>query len=196
MPRNSTARSTSSYRACPSRLLDDGWLKTTRLGRGRPTRLRPNNSGRCGGGHLLKMQDLSYAQFVPLWHSRCILITESFLKMRVDVSRVCGKGWFMKNRFLASSAIMVLALAGAFSISALAQTTDEGTGPTEQPSAPIGGPASRRLRKVSHRRKRLRSNIPRIRIRSHRTRSLRKRSPAARPARVRRRLIRVWHASA
>ena len=43
----------------------------------------------------------------------------------------------MKNRFLANSAIMILALAGAFSISALAQTTDEGTGPTEQPSAPM-----------------------------------------------------------
>jgi hypothetical protein len=43
----------------------------------------------------------------------------------------------MKNRFLASSAILVLTFAGAFSISALAQTTDDGTGPTEQPSAPM-----------------------------------------------------------
>ncbi len=57
--------------------------------------------------------------------------------MRVYVSRVCGTGWFMKNRFLAGSAIMFLALAGAFSVSAFAQTTDEGTGPTEQPSAPM-----------------------------------------------------------
>ena len=32
---------------------------------------------------------------------------------------------------------MFLALAGAFSVSAFAQTTDEGTGPTEQPSAPM-----------------------------------------------------------
>src|SRR5271157_3394578 len=43
----------------------------------------------------------------------------------------------MKSRFLASFAILTLALAGAFSINALAQTTDEGTGPTEQPSAPM-----------------------------------------------------------
>ncbi len=43
----------------------------------------------------------------------------------------------MKNKFMASSAVMILALAGAFSISAAAQTTDEGTGPTEQPSAPM-----------------------------------------------------------
>lgn len=43
----------------------------------------------------------------------------------------------MKSRFLASFAILTLALAGAFSINALAQTTDEGTGPSEQPSAPM-----------------------------------------------------------
>jgi len=43
----------------------------------------------------------------------------------------------MKNRFLSSSAILVLTLASAFSISAIAQTTDDGTGPTEQPSAPM-----------------------------------------------------------
>jgi ferric-dicitrate binding protein FerR (iron transport regulator) len=43
----------------------------------------------------------------------------------------------MRIRFLASSAILSLVLAGAFSISALAQTTDEGPGPSEQPSAPM-----------------------------------------------------------
>jgi hypothetical protein len=43
----------------------------------------------------------------------------------------------MKSRFLNSFAILTLALAGAFSIGALAQTTDEGPGPSEQPSAPM-----------------------------------------------------------
>jgi hypothetical protein len=43
----------------------------------------------------------------------------------------------MKIRFIASSAIFTLALAGAFSTSAQAQTTQEGPGPSEQPSAPM-----------------------------------------------------------
>jgi hypothetical protein len=43
----------------------------------------------------------------------------------------------MKSRFLSRLAILVLALAGAFSLSVLAQTTDEGPGPSEQPSAPM-----------------------------------------------------------
>jgi hypothetical protein len=43
----------------------------------------------------------------------------------------------MKSRFMASLAVLSLGLAGVFSISALAQTTEEGTGPTEQPSAPM-----------------------------------------------------------
>ena len=62
----------------------------------------------------------------------------------------------MKHRFITGSAILTFALAGAFSISALAQapttpapttqgpTTEDGPGPTEQPSAPmeIGTPQS------------------------------------------------------
>ncbi len=43
----------------------------------------------------------------------------------------------MKSKLMASLAVFTLALAGAFSISALAQTTEEGTGPSEQPSAPM-----------------------------------------------------------
>src|ERR1700720_4508109 len=43
----------------------------------------------------------------------------------------------MKNRFLSSFAILTLALAGAFSTSLVAQTTEEGSGPSEQPSAPM-----------------------------------------------------------
>ena len=50
----------------------------------------------------------------------------------------------MKNRFLGSLAILTLALAGVFTVSVQAQTTDEGSGPSEQPSAPmeIGQPQS------------------------------------------------------
>ena len=43
----------------------------------------------------------------------------------------------MKKRFAANLVILTLALAGAFPIRALAQTTDEGAGPSEQPSAPM-----------------------------------------------------------
>src|SRR6266851_4889731 len=47
------------------------------------------------------------------------------------------KGWVMKNRFMATVAVLALALAGVFTLSALAQTTEEGPGPSDQPSAPL-----------------------------------------------------------
>jgi hypothetical protein len=43
----------------------------------------------------------------------------------------------MKNKFTASLTILALALAGVLAISAQAQTTEDGKGPTEQPSAPM-----------------------------------------------------------
>ncbi|MCU1302415.1 MAG: hypothetical protein JWQ87_2699 [Candidatus Sulfotelmatobacter sp.] len=43
----------------------------------------------------------------------------------------------MKNRFISSFAILTLALAGALSTALQAQTTEEGPGPSEQPSAPM-----------------------------------------------------------
>src|ERR1019366_8635210 len=43
----------------------------------------------------------------------------------------------MKNRFIGSLAILALALAGVFTVSVQAQTTDEGSGPSEQPGAPM-----------------------------------------------------------
>ena len=43
----------------------------------------------------------------------------------------------MKSRFITSLAVLTLGLAGVFSVSALAQTTEEGAGPSEQPSAPM-----------------------------------------------------------
>jgi FecR protein len=43
----------------------------------------------------------------------------------------------MKNRFLANFAVLTLAVGGALSGSAVAQTTQEGAGPSEQPSAPM-----------------------------------------------------------
>src|SRR3984957_19947694 len=50
----------------------------------------------------------------------------------------------MKNRFIGRFAVLTLALSGALSISALAQTTEEGPAPSDQPSAPMemgqGGP--------------------------------------------------------
>jgi hypothetical protein len=43
----------------------------------------------------------------------------------------------MKSEFIRRFAILSLALAGTVSVSALAQTTNEGSGPSEQPSAPL-----------------------------------------------------------
>ena len=43
----------------------------------------------------------------------------------------------MKNRFIAGLAILALMVLGALCISAEAQTTQEGPGPSEQPSAPM-----------------------------------------------------------
>jgi hypothetical protein len=43
----------------------------------------------------------------------------------------------MKNRFIATLAVLALALAGVFSLSALAQTTEESPAPSDQPSAPM-----------------------------------------------------------
>jgi len=43
----------------------------------------------------------------------------------------------MKNQFIASFAVLVLALAGAFTLRVQGQTTEEGAGPSEQPSAPM-----------------------------------------------------------
>src|SRR3982074_3720877 len=54
----------------------------------------------------------------------------------MDVGRVLGTRKNMKSRFMAGLAVLTLALAGAVS-SAQAQTTEEGPGPSEQPSAPM-----------------------------------------------------------
>jgi len=43
----------------------------------------------------------------------------------------------MKNKFMSSFAILTLAFAGALTTSVWAQTTEEGPGPSEQPSAPM-----------------------------------------------------------
>lgn len=43
----------------------------------------------------------------------------------------------MKNRLLGKRAILMLAVSGALSIGAVAQTTSDGPGPSEQPSAPM-----------------------------------------------------------
>ena len=50
----------------------------------------------------------------------------------------------MKNKFVGTFAILILAVAGVLTVSVKAQTTEEGSGPSEQPSAPmeIGQPQS------------------------------------------------------
>jgi uncharacterized protein DUF6600/FecR-like protein len=55
-----------------------------------------------------------------------------------------GERWFMKNRFIASLAVLTLALGTILTMAAQAQTTEEGPGPSEQPNAPfeIGQPGN------------------------------------------------------
>ena len=48
-----------------------------------------------------------------------------------------GKRWAVKDRLLAAAAIFTIIMAGAFVLSVQAQTTEEGGGPSEQPSAPM-----------------------------------------------------------
>ena len=45
--------------------------------------------------------------------------------------------WVMKNWFIGSLAVLTLALTGSMSIPVLAQTTQEGPAPSDQPSAPM-----------------------------------------------------------
>jgi hypothetical protein len=53
------------------------------------------------------------------------------------VTRVFMQSWFKRNTVISGSAILSLAFAGLFCVSLQAQTTDEGSGPSEQPSAPM-----------------------------------------------------------
>jgi hypothetical protein len=56
---------------------------------------------------------------------------------RGDVTISGQKRWVMKSRFAGKWAVLTLAISGALSLGAWAQTTDEGPGPSEQPSAPM-----------------------------------------------------------
>src|SRR5579863_877832 len=66
---------------------------------------------------------------------------ERFLHMRVCTDRSSDRSSkkrpAMKHKFQLRFALVMLASASVFTIGAFAQTTDEGTGPTEQPSAPM-----------------------------------------------------------
>lgn len=57
--------------------------------------------------------------------------------MRIYQDKFGFMGCAMKNILTTKLAVLVLALSGALSIGAFAQTTDEGNGPSEQPSAPM-----------------------------------------------------------
>src|SRR5260370_35138254 len=50
---------------------------------------------------------------------------------------VMGKRRVMKNALIAKFAVIALALTGAFSVGARAQTTEEDPAPSDQPSAPM-----------------------------------------------------------
>lgn len=56
--------------------------------------------------------------------------------MQTDSRSFDTKRWVMK-KLTGKLAVLVLGISSALSLSALAQTTDEGPGPSEQPSAPM-----------------------------------------------------------
>ena len=94
----------------------------------------------------------------------------------------------MKNRFLAGFAIVVLMMTGVLCAGVRAQTTDEGKGPTEHPSAPMegGDPQVTQYPQAGRRRSRARSSLGRRE----------KLSRAGHREKVQRRAIRAWRASA
>jgi uncharacterized protein DUF6600/FecR-like protein len=55
----------------------------------------------------------------------------------MELCKVAEPEVVMKNRLVSKFALLVLALSGSLWIGALAQTTEEGPGPSEQPSAPM-----------------------------------------------------------
>src|SRR5579864_2192130 len=69
--------------------------------------------------------------------ARQLPLSRQRISMQMDVLRFGFKGCFMKSRLIEKLAILVLAVAGVWSLGAFAQTTEEGPGPTEQPSAPM-----------------------------------------------------------
>src|SRR5690242_253231 len=73
----------------------------------------------------------------PLAWQLPIILAEIYFNYELRGTVGFGRRWVMKNKLMARLAILTLALSGALSIGALAQTTDEGPGPSEQPSAPM-----------------------------------------------------------
>src|SRR5579872_7547837 len=65
------------------------------------------------------------------------VLTGEFVKKMETSSSVLGREAVMKNQRIGKFAIAVFALSSFLSIGAWAQTTQEGPGPTEQPSAPM-----------------------------------------------------------
>jgi len=52
-------------------------------------------------------------------------------------NKLMKKSWIVNSKLVESPAVLTLLLVAIFSVSALAQTTEEGSGPSEQPSAPM-----------------------------------------------------------
>src|SRR5580693_4076846 len=62
--------------------------------------------------------------------------------MRIYTVRASSERWVMKSKFVRGTfivglAVLALALSGGLSIGVLAQTTQEGPAPSDQPSAPM-----------------------------------------------------------
>jgi hypothetical protein len=82
----------------------------------------------------LKTKKLSVDKDSVFGMAVAILRIEDFALM---LRKVVGPEVVMKDRLTGKFAILVLALSGLLSMGAFAQTTEDGPGPTEQPSAPM-----------------------------------------------------------
>src|SRR5581483_5743786 len=67
-----------------------------------------------------------------LWQGICFFLSSRFCRKAGWAQR-----WVMKKRLISRYGILALVISGALSIGSFAQTTDEGSGPSEQPSAPM-----------------------------------------------------------
>jgi hypothetical protein len=81
----------------------------------------------------LKTKRLFDRQFARFWHGTCLYLGVRFQ----PANRRSAWELVMKSKLSHRFAILILALATAFGLSAFAQTTDEGPAPSDQPSAPM-----------------------------------------------------------
>src|ERR1035438_3173928 len=97
--------------------------------------------------YFLKTKGLLHLLGSEFWHDSCFVTCRLLNRscgFEQSVRAVSTRYTVMKNKIIGSLAVLTLALVGMLSVNVQAQTTEEGKGPSEQPSAPmeIGQPQS------------------------------------------------------